>query len=130
MDRQLLKVIAEAILTELIGPGNWYKDNQLPRFEAIDNPLMGIEVGDVVFTYDTDNEELKEGQIIAMVDGIGYVLRNSKYYGPSLLAVSDDDYGRTAKEAAEVNREQIERDIKWARERYDRTTKIKQILGQ
>jgi hypothetical protein len=130
MDRQLLKVIAEAILTELIGPGNWRKDNQLSRFKAIDNPLTGLKVGDVVFTYDVDDEEMKEKQVIAIVDEIGYVLFDSIVYGPMLLPVSDDEYGRTAKQAAEVNRKQIERDIEYAQGTYDRTTKIKQILGQ
>jgi hypothetical protein len=130
MDKELLKAIAESVLTQLVGEGRWYRKNDRPRFEKIDNPVMGLEVGDVVFTYDEDEEEMQERQVIAIVNGIGYVLRASSYHGPLLLAVSDDCYGKTAKEAAEANRGQIESDIEYAQRRYDRMTKVKAILGQ
>jgi hypothetical protein len=130
MDKELLKAIAESVLTQLVGEGRWYKQKDRPRFEKIDNPVMGLEVGDVVFTYDEDEEEMQERQVIAIVNGIGYVLWASSYHGPLLLAVSDDCYGKTAKEAAEANREQIESDIEYAQRRYDRMTKVKAILGQ
>ncbi len=130
MDNELLKAIAESVLTQLVGEGVWDAGVERPRFEKIDNPLTGLKVGDVVFTYDGDDEEIKEKQVIAIVDGIGYVLFNSRFYGPVLLPVSDYEYGRTAKEAAEVNREEIESDIEFAQERYDRVTKVKAILGQ
>ncbi len=130
MDNELLKAIAKAVLGQLVGKGVWDTEVERPRFEKIDNPLTGLKVGDVVFTYDGDDEEMKEKQVIAIVDGIGYVLFNSRFYGPVLLPVSDDEYGRTAKEAAEVNREEIESDIEFAQERYDRMTKVREIINQ
>lgn len=130
MDKELLKAIAESILTQLVGEGRWHERIDPPRFKKIDNPLMGLEVGDVVFRYDEDEEEIQERQVIAVVDGIGYVLWVSGYYGPMLTAVSHGGYGKTVKEAAEANREQIESDIEYAQCRYDRMTKVKAILGR
>lgn len=130
MDNELLQEIAECVLSQLVGEGRWYKHEERRRFAKIDNPLMGLSVGDVVFTYNSDAEEIQEKRVVAIFHGIGYVAHYHRVYGPSLEAISDECYGKTVKEAAEANREEIELDIAYAEQRYDRMTKVKEIIGQ
>ena len=130
MNNEMLQEIAGVVLSQLIGPGRWCKDRERPRFEKITNPILGLAEGDVVYTYDEDDEEMQECKVLAVVDGVGYVLWSTSYHGPLLMPVANDSYGRTMAEAAEVNREQIESDIRYAQERYDRLSKVKQVLGQ
>jgi len=130
MNNEVLKDIATAVLCRLDGPGKWHKNRERPQFEKIKNPVFGLSVGDVVYNYDADDEEMLERQVVAVVDGIGYVLWTSGYWGPLLIPVDNEGFGRTMTEAAELSREQIETDFDYAQRLIDRMKMLKPLLGQ
>jgi len=128
MSNELLISIAKAALTKLIGEGDWYKPYERPRWAKIPDPLPNLAVGDVVYIYDSDEEEIKECRVVTVDDGIGYVASFHRHFGPTLEPVSEDFYARTAKEAAELGREEIESDMAYARKNITRMEKVWAVL--
>lgn len=127
--KEIAKAIASTVLAKLSGRGAWYRtEDGLPKFMPIKNPLPDLECGDVVYSYDDDREALERSQVIAVVDGIGYVLWVSGCHGPLLVPVDSDCYGRTMAEAAKVNRESIEATIAYSQGLSDRTRALKDAL--
>jgi hypothetical protein len=116
MDKTTLSVFARAILTATEGHGRWRVFGSGDTFEKINNPLGGLRVGDVVFGYDTDEFEIKEITVAAVVDGVSYHCQACSESGPHLYPIADDEWAVTKEGAVALSRGEIEQDIAYLKQ--------------
>lgn len=128
VDSGLIVSLAKTALRQLVGDGYW-KTSSSDKFKKIENPILGLAVGDNVYTYDDDVEEMQTLEVLAVVNDVGYVLVVCRFYGPRLVPVSDCSYGRTLRDAVELYREDIEFSVQNATECFERANKLKPLLG-
>ena len=114
MSDKLLISLAKAILSHLVGEGYWHRQGaRPPRFEKPIDPILGLETGDEVYLYDSEKERVIGYPVITVMDDVGYVIVDDRYYGPYLRGISETDFGRTVDDAIESDREQIESDLRY-----------------
>lgn len=129
METSLLRTIAVAILTSIEGNGRWRTDStERPEFEKIKNPLLGLSVGDIVYSYSEDDEAMVEDRVLVVADGIGYIFCNMYYWGPTLVPVDDEAFAITREAAVDLWRSTIESDIEWSQGKADRLPGLKALL--
>ena len=130
MNDALMVEMAKTVLRTFLGSG-WWVTWKEKAFKKTQNPLLGLAVGDVVYDYDDESERIRERSVIAVVDGIGYVLFAIEETGePMLLSVNADESARTIADAVRLGRENIESRIEYAEEAFANATKLKALLGQ
>ena len=81
---KLLQGVAESILRSINGPGCWDLFSTSRDYKKPDDALSGLSVGDVVYSYSDEEESLTEERVIAVVDGVGFVLYCNAHDSPSL----------------------------------------------
>lgn len=113
MNKELLKEIGKTILANTIGTGFWH---EAKRFEPIKNPLTGLSVGDVVYQFDEDDYKINEFKVVFTKDGVGYVVKETRFHGPHLCPVctwfsktitGDEVFADEMKEALEYHKESL-----------------------
>jgi hypothetical protein len=124
----LLRRIADSILSTLRGPGAWELFD-CDRFEKIDDPLLGLQVGDVVYSYCEDIRNIVEDRVLVVVDGVGYIFWNSAFRGPVLSPINSEVYARTKEGAVERSRGAIEDDLLDAEKQADNLSTLKSLLA-
>ncbi len=130
METKLLRAIAVAMLTSIDGPGKWHKKDERQKFKEIDNPLLGLHVGDTVHSYSEDDEAMVEERVLAVVDGVGYMFANYYTDGPTLAPIDSEAYALTREDAIELWRPTIESDLEFVQKRADNLPGLKLLLGK
>ena len=130
MENKLLIELAKAILTSLVGQGRWMEPGARHAFEAPDDTIPGLSVGDVVYSYSEDDECLVEDTVLVVADGVGYVYELNRYFGPSLYPVTTEAFGASKEQAIEVWRSTIEADLEYSLVKANNVEQLKSLLGQ
>ena len=131
----LPKLTAHALI-ELLGRLNRLAAAVGPRevrsheeFQKIDAPLKGLSVGDVVYAFNEDDDELDEDRVAVVDDGIGYLVYIG-YRGPALDPIPAATHGKTKAEAVRKWREGITRSLKWCQKLQDRIPSLQALLEE
>ena len=127
MKSDTLAAVASVILNKELGDGSWELWSNDKR-HVPDDPILGLEVGDIVYQYDSDERLMQSDEVIFMNEGIGYVVQVSEYFGPRLLPVCESNYSKTVDLAIFVNRETIDSDIAYEGEMMQRCDLLKQLI--
>jgi hypothetical protein len=130
VDHKLLQGVAESILRSINGPGYWDVHSAPRGYKKPDDALSGLSVGDVVYSYNEEEEALTEERVIAVVDGVGFVLYCDAQDRPGLLPVVAGTYGHSREAAITEWRADIEADIKYCQARADNLAGLKSLLRE